>query len=93
MSNIKVKYMGRIKKLMNVSEEVIKISESMKAYDFVKNILCGVNNILSDYLFDIDGEILPMILIFHGDDRVAKNSSTILQNNDTITIMSAIAGG
>ena len=85
--------MAQIKRLVDKDEDDFTLNEPMTAYQFVKGYLCHRHKELASYLLENDGSIRPIILIFHGSERVGSESQKFLQDEDIVTIMPPITGG
>lgn len=91
--NIKINYLGQIRKTTRTNEEYIELNRESTIQDFIKNELCQKHQDLGKLILEEDGTLRSIILIFDDKTKVIEGVPRNLRDGSVITIMTPITGG
>ena len=90
---IKVKYTAQLKKAIGKGEELLEVDENTTVAKLLAILDQKNSEAFTNIVFNEKGEFMNAILLVLNGKQIAYNSSGVLANNDTITLMAPIAGG
>lgn len=89
---VTVKYMTLFRKITKKSEERFLIEKDCTLETFIKNYVCKKYKIISEYIIE-NGHISERVAFFINNKYTNTLESTVLENNDLISIITQIQGG
>ena len=91
---VTVEYTAQIKSIAGMAREVIKLDGPCTVADIARQVASARGEDLAGMLLDENGQPRPSILVFRGEDQVRwDDTSTVVSDGDTITLLSPVSGG
>ena len=91
---VTVEYAAQIKSIAGVAREVIELDGPCPVADIARRVASARGEDLAEILLDENDQPRPSILGFRGEDQVRwDDTSTIVSDGDTITLLSPVSGG
>ncbi len=91
---VTVEYAAQIKTIAGVASEVIEMDGPCPVAEIARQVAASRGEELAEILLDDDGQPRPSILVFQGEDQVRwDDTSTVVSDGDTITLLSPVSGG
>jgi MoaD family protein len=90
---VTLKYMGQLRHLTGKNEEQIECSEGSSLTDLLTKASGKYDPHFVDIVLDSTGTIRPSLIIIINGITASKDAAPNLSDGDTITLLTAIAGG
>lgn len=90
---ITIRYEAQARRAAGVAEETIDLPAPSTVSDCIRHVGDTHGDTLRPILLDAAGAVQRSLLIFRGDDQVARDDARELTDGETITIMTPISGG
>lgn len=90
---ITIRYEAQAKRAAGVGSETIDVQTPCRVSDCIRLVADTHGDTLKPILLNAEGGIQPTLLLFRGDEQIAKGDETELSDGDTLTIMTPISGG
>jgi molybdopterin converting factor small subunit len=90
---VSVRYMAQLRTAAGVAGETVEIDGPCTAADLAARLAARHGEALRRLLLGTDSRLSPIILVFVNDAQVGAGDSGPLQDGDTVTLLSPIAGG
>ena len=90
---VTLKYMGQLRHLTGKNEEPIECREGLGLTDLIAKASKQYDPHFVDIVLDSTGTIRPSLMIIINGITASKDAAPNLSDGDTITLLTAIAGG
>ncbi len=90
---ITLEYSTQIQQKAGKPAPTLELEAPCTIQELVKEIAAGAGPDLQAFLFDTEGNLQPTILLSINDEQVSWETPVMLQDGDSIGLLSPIAGG
>jgi molybdopterin converting factor small subunit len=90
---VQVKYQAQARMAAGVASESIQLADGCSVEAAVRQLAQRHGDVLGKHVLRADGRLSPFILLFVDDRQVIQPDALTLSDNDTLTILSPMAGG
>ena len=91
---VTVEYAAQIKQIAGVAREVIELDGPCPVAEVALRVAASRSEGLAEILLGEDGQPRPSILVFRGEDQVRwDDTETLVEDGETITLLSPVSGG
>ncbi len=95
MIHIKIAFLSLLADLTGIKEVTVPLNENSSIKNIFEKLSIKFGKNFENFFFDTSGNLNKyLIIVLNGKDiRLLKGLDTIIQNNDEISFIPAIAGG
>lgn len=90
---VTLKYMGQLRHLTGKDSEQLECSQGASLADVMIAASENYDTRFVNIVLDETGAIRPSLIVIINDETAAKDANPNLSDGDTITLLTAIAGG
>ena len=91
--NVDVYYTTQLRAAHGRSQQRVTIDSGATLGQLLRQLAQAHPAVFATHVFDAQGQVLPGVMLCVGDEHVTEPDSHVLQEDATVTILSAISGG
>lgn len=91
--HIRIAFYGESRKIAGTEEELLKISPDISLAEIVRRLTEKYGDAMSSLLLTDTGKLRRSVIFAINDEVVDPVEKSVLQDNDVISILPAVAGG